>query len=296
MKPQKFTQFGTATVILFSFIIIVFLIITITSGPDTPALPAVLIVGSVLIIALLLFYKLTIYIDQHTLSFRMGIGLIRKTYQLSNIRSCEPVKNKVIYGLGIRVLPNGKLYNVSGLHAIELRFKDRNSVVRIGTNQPAEISNLVQSLIGQEKTDNHSSALKEQTFAFHLLWIVPVLVALLIMIIPRVTETKVILDETGIDIKGLYGERIPYTKIIETDKVSSLPEISYRANGYALAGTLLGKFRTRDHINIKLFVKSAHPPYIYIKSTDRLPVYLHFKDTSKTHALYKRIENQIMSE
>ena len=70
-----------------------------------------------------------------------------KSYKISDIKYCRTVSNSVINGIGIRMLPNGWLYNVSGLKAIELQFKNRKSVIRIGTDKPDEISQLIQSLI-----------------------------------------------------------------------------------------------------------------------------------------------------
>ena len=69
----------------------------------------------------------------------MGIGLIKKTYPLSNIKSCTPIKNNIINGWGIRRILGGWLYNVSGFQAIELQFKNENKIIRIGTNKPDEV-------------------------------------------------------------------------------------------------------------------------------------------------------------
>jgi len=103
-----------------------------------------LVTAFVLFLCLVNFYQLTIRVDDEHVSFKMGIGL-GKRYRLEDIKSCEPVTNSLWNGIGIRILSNGWLYNVSGLNAIELRFKDKTSVVRIGTDKPEEISQLIQS-------------------------------------------------------------------------------------------------------------------------------------------------------
>ena len=77
----------------------------------------------------------------------MGIGLIKKTYPLSDIKSCTPIKNNIINGWGIRRILGGWLYNVSGFQAIELQFKNENKIIRIGTNKPDEVMEEVKKLL-----------------------------------------------------------------------------------------------------------------------------------------------------
>jgi hypothetical protein len=77
----------------------------------------------------------------------MGIGLIKKTYLMSDIQSCTPIKNNIINGWGIRRILGGWLYNVSGFQAIELRFKNENKIIRIGTDKPNEVVEEVKKFI-----------------------------------------------------------------------------------------------------------------------------------------------------
>ena len=97
--------------------------------------------------ALLFFYKLTICIDSKKVSFQLGVGWFGRSYPLSEIKSCKPVRNSIFYGIGIRLIPGGWLYNVSGFKAIELKFHNRRKVVRIGTDKPEEVADLVESAI-----------------------------------------------------------------------------------------------------------------------------------------------------
>lgn len=141
METKKFTQFGTIVVILLLPLLILFITHAIKSGVENnPAFFILLPLALIFLICLLIFYKLTIIVDAETLSFRMGIGLIRKSYKISEIKSCKPVTNHLFI-----------LYNVTGFKAIELRFKYKSSIVRIGTNKPEEISQLIQSLIAVRK-------------------------------------------------------------------------------------------------------------------------------------------------
>ena len=75
---------------------------------------------------------------------------MRKRYKLASIKSCEPVSNSMISGIGIRVLSNGWLYNVSGFQAVELQFNHKDSVVRIGTDKAEEVSAAIQEVIDRQ--------------------------------------------------------------------------------------------------------------------------------------------------
>ena len=48
------------------------------------------------------------------------------------------MRNSWWYGLGIRLIPYGWMWNISGLDAIKLTHQDGNRF-RIGTNQPQEL-------------------------------------------------------------------------------------------------------------------------------------------------------------
>ena len=141
MRPKMtFVQRGTFLIIAFSLAIltlfIAFLIKDSISGIDRFIY---LITMALMLLPLSFFYKLTIEIDDIALSFSLGIGLIRKRYPLTEIESCKSVRNSMLYGLGFRLIPNGWLYNVSGLKAIEIHFKGSKRIVRIGTNDPDKI-------------------------------------------------------------------------------------------------------------------------------------------------------------
>jgi hypothetical protein len=92
----------------------------------------------ILVVCFVLFATLTVEVTETDVSLKFGPGLIRKRFPLSFIRSVSAVRNKWYYGWGIRMLPRGLLYNVSGLDAVELEMTD-GSVHRIGTDEPNEL-------------------------------------------------------------------------------------------------------------------------------------------------------------
>jgi hypothetical protein len=107
-----------------------------------------LITALALVIALLLFASLTVAGYETYLEIRFGIGLIRKRFSFQDIQSCKKVKNSPAYGYGIRIIPGGWLYNVSGLDAVELQMKNGKKY-RIGTDVPDELLRFL-----EQKTQN----------------------------------------------------------------------------------------------------------------------------------------------
>jgi hypothetical protein len=192
MNPKKYTQFGTFSVIALLPILIVFGILSIKTGINGSfEFTIMLLVALTFLICLLTFYKLTIKVSSTQVSFKMGVGLWHKSYKLSEIASCKPVKNAIFWGIGVRMLPNGWLYNVSGFKAIELRFKNRTSVVRIGTNRPEEISELVELLIKGEETPVQINPIKANN-RLNLFWLLAILTIVAgIIITANPTERKV---------------------------------------------------------------------------------------------------------
>jgi len=287
METKKYTQFGTFSVIIL-LPLLVFLTVMLfksgfSSGPESIIL---LFLSLTFVICLLIFYQLTIIVDDIHVSFRLGIGLVGKSYKISDIKSCRSVTNSVINGIGIRLLRNGWLYNVSGLKAIELQFHNRKSVIRIGTNRPDEICAVIQSII-KNKTlipaDNH-----ENVKSVSPLWVVGLITLLIpiVLIVSGGRETKVTLEDNGFTIKGIYGQTILYSDLIRVDTVSEIPKIELRTNGYSFGKTKTGNFRLADKSQVKLFVKQGSAPYILIQSNGREPIYINFEDKQKTLNLY----------
>ena len=89
------------------------------------------------ILIYLLFYQLTTKVANGLITVSFGVGLIRKRIQLSRISGVETVKNPWYYGWGIRFIPKGMLYNISGSDGVELKFKDTDRIIRIGTKDSA---------------------------------------------------------------------------------------------------------------------------------------------------------------
>ncbi len=287
METKTYKQYGIFSVILLLPLMLIFIGVLIKSGFSTdPITIVVLFVIVTFLFCLLIFYQLTIKISNDSISFSLGIGLVGKTYKFSDIKSCKAVTNSALNGIGIRMLSNGWLYNVTGLKAVELQFKNRKSVVRIGTDKPEEISNFINSKINQELIATNDSGLKKRMF--NPMWIIVIILFLLpvTLLISSRQETSINTNHNGLIIDGTYGLTISFSDMTQVDTVSSLPQISIRTNGYALGKTKIGNFRLADGQDVKLYVKNGFPPYILIHSRDNKPIYINFEDSKRTIDLY----------
>jgi hypothetical protein len=98
----------------------------------------------VLVVFILFFPHLTVIVDNDSIKIIFGIGLIRKSFKFTDIKSCTIVRNKWWYGWGIRWLPHGLLFNIWGLDAVEL-LMNNGKIYRIGTDEPQELYAVIKS-------------------------------------------------------------------------------------------------------------------------------------------------------
>ncbi len=82
-----------------------------------------------------LFSSLTVEVADQELRWHFGPGLWSYRLALDEIEDVAVVRNQWWNGWGIRIGPGFRLYNVSGLDAVELRLH-ANGVRRIGTDDP----------------------------------------------------------------------------------------------------------------------------------------------------------------
>ena len=102
--------------------------------------------SAIVFVCATLFDSLTVRVSHDLVEISFGIGIIRKQFDVGNIRRARVVKNKWYYGWGIRLTPHGWLYNVSGLDAVEI-LMDNGKQYRIGTDQPNELENAINTVI-----------------------------------------------------------------------------------------------------------------------------------------------------
>jgi len=94
-----------------------------------------MVIPIILIAVAIVFHSLTVEIDGGELRWHFGPGFWSYRLALDEIRSIAVVRNHWWNGFGIKTAPGFRLYNVSGLDAVEIKLKS-GDIRRIGTDDP----------------------------------------------------------------------------------------------------------------------------------------------------------------
>ena len=295
MKPIKYSQFGTLLVVLIAPLLVMFTIQSLFFHPSASGLSLTFTSLALLMAVLILnFYKLDIIIDETHLTFKMGIGLIRKKYLLSTIVGCRAVTNMFILGWGIRFLTNGMLYNVSGFKAIELSFNNKSSIVRIGTDQPdAVIAELSKRISIDQSNIQESTKRKDNSLKYKILLIVSVVVIILSFSIYSSLDARVTFNSSTLKIGGIYGCELPYTQIAEIDTVAHLPNVEYKSNGYGLFNVRKRYFVLTNFGEAVLYTNSSSTPIIQMRLKNGQYYFLNQSEKSKTIEIFETLKSKI---
>ena len=131
MVPRRYSHTQIGWVVLASIGGAILLLLYVSAVKESHWI--LVVTGMILAACLVLFGSLTVTGDERTLEVRFGPGPIRKRFLLEDIQSYREVTNHWYYGWGIRMTPHGWLFNVSGLHAVEIHMRDGRTC-RIGTD------------------------------------------------------------------------------------------------------------------------------------------------------------------
>jgi len=143
----KHTQVGYPLIaVLGSCVAVAFALVALRLVP-----PQASSVAATLAVCLLLFSMLTVQVDTSHVRCAFAFGVIRKDVRLGDVRRVSVVRNRWIYGWGIRWIPGGWLWNVSGLDAVELELPE-GRVLRIGTDEPAALQAAITAALGRRGT------------------------------------------------------------------------------------------------------------------------------------------------
>ncbi len=107
----------------------------------------VMLFMAILALTLACFWSLSVSVTADAIVLVFGIGLIRMSIKLSEIKTVRPARNLWWYGYGIHGWwGKGWLLNVSGLDAVDLVMKN-GMFYRIGTDEPLKLSEAIRSRI-----------------------------------------------------------------------------------------------------------------------------------------------------
>lgn len=146
MKDYKEFTFGW---LIFVFAIPIHLFLTylyVNNLGDRPmGTDGYIVFTLAVILVCLLFYGLTTKITSDTIVVSFGIGLIRKRIELKRVKKVDEVESPWYYGWGIRIIPHGTLFNISGTRGVELKFNDTRRIIRIGTKDSSTLKREIES-------------------------------------------------------------------------------------------------------------------------------------------------------
>ena len=145
MKQYKHTQIGYFLLIVYSIAVLFVGHLNIMTNFNPFALASLIIV----LMALGIFTRLTVTVDDQMIKVQFGLRIIRKAFRLNEIEAYRVVKNPWYYGWGIRFTPRGWLFNVSGFSAIELQMKN-GKTYRIGTDDPDNLAAALDGVLNKE--------------------------------------------------------------------------------------------------------------------------------------------------
>ncbi|KAA5546321.1 hypothetical protein FYK55_03590 [Roseiconus nitratireducens] len=112
-------------------------------APDSRVVVTVLII---LLCCIFLFYALQVEVTTESVTVSFGPGVIRRRFRVDEIVDARVVRNRWYYGWGIRLIPHGWMFNVSGLDAVELDLPNQRKF-RIGTDEPQELCAAIQKVL-----------------------------------------------------------------------------------------------------------------------------------------------------
>jgi hypothetical protein len=135
-ERYRHTQVGWTLIVLVAAAVVAEIVLVIVLAPES-ALALSLSGGlaAILAVLLVLFSTLTVTVDDVAVRLAFGLESLRREVLLDEIAEVRRARNAWWAGWGVRVIPNGRLYNVGGLDAVELEL-DSGRVVRIGTDEP----------------------------------------------------------------------------------------------------------------------------------------------------------------
>jgi len=113
--------------------------------------PLGIIIGAISIFLLVFGYKLTVEIKDGFLRFWFGLGIFWKKIAIEQIVYCEPFRG-VFAGWGIRITPDGWLYNVSGMKVVTVVLKSGKKI-HIGTDEPYRLVETLNSVLRGQAGD-----------------------------------------------------------------------------------------------------------------------------------------------
>ena len=247
---------------------------------------------AVLAVLLLLFSTLTVEVGKEAIRLRFGVGLIRKRFELAEVRGWEAVRNPWYCGWGIRLGPRGVLWNVSGYDAVELILADGRRF-RIGTDEPdALVAAIARARPGVSPASADGTPPPPARGAP---WGPLLLVGLVLLIVVgsifwvQMRPPVVSVRANSFEVESLfYGTTFAADEITAISLEPTLPRVLARTNGFAAGGALRGHFNVEGLGAGRLYVDLGAGPYLLVRLQGGF-VIVNLPQPEQTRALYEQM-------
>lgn len=103
--------------------------------------------GIIPIVLLFMFSSLRVTVDSERLAWSFGVGFPNYSLAIRDMGRVETVHPSILYGIGIRITPQGWLYNVGGGPAIAITTGKKT--VLLGTDDPDGLMRAIERARGQ---------------------------------------------------------------------------------------------------------------------------------------------------
>lgn len=123
------------------------LVLPLYRGSDPGADVALVAVVLVLLVAGLVFSRLTVRIERDALHVAFGLGWPRRVLPLADITAVEATRTRWFEGWGIRSTTRGWLWNVAGFDAVLLRLAGGKTLL-VGTDEPRRLIDALSAVRG----------------------------------------------------------------------------------------------------------------------------------------------------
>jgi hypothetical protein len=237
-------------------------------------------------------------VDEQRLSWRFGVGLIRKSVPIKAIQSFRAVRTRWYYGWGIRCTPHGWLYNVAGLSAIDVTLNSGKHVL-IGTDEPDALERALQQVVVPALPRGSAFGMPPPKARRTALLLILGINAVVLPVVlwsfyagtqpPTVTVSPTTLAIRG---GGLYSADVPVRDIQEVSLQDTIPRVVRKRNGFNAGNTLRGNFTLDVLGNGQIFINRGVPPYVVVKTPDSF-VIVNFSDPQRTRALYAELRGYV---
>ena len=134
-KHYRHTQRGTLMLLTLSLAVLVAGLLGVLALQSGRGSWVPFVICALLLVTAWLFASLTVEVSGGEIRWYFGPGLWDYRLAFSDIEDVRIVRNTWLNGFGIRMRPGWRLFNVSGLDAVELQLKN-GDIRRIGTDDP----------------------------------------------------------------------------------------------------------------------------------------------------------------